>query len=55
MTVQDLIDWCDENGQSPELTDIFVYANSSLGWMPAEFASHPWGGASEDNIYLDYC
>ena len=55
MTVQDLIDWCEEHNQSPEYTDIEVYANSSLGWTHAVFASEPWGGVSDSKIYLDYC
>lgn len=55
MTVQDLINWCDEHCQSPEYTDVYVYANSSLGWMPAKFASDVWGGYYDRDICLDYC
>lgn len=55
MTVQDLIDWCDEHGRSPESTDVYVYADSSLGWMPAKIESDPWGGVYDGDICLDYC
>lgn len=56
MTVQELVDWCNENGRSPEYTEVYVYANSSLGWMPAQFASQVWPeGRHDDDLCLDYC
>lgn len=49
-TVQDLIDWCDAHDRTPENTEIFVYANSALGNMPAKIQEN-----GNSSIFLDYC
>jgi hypothetical protein len=50
-TVQDLIDWCAEHGTSPEFTNVNMWADSSLGYMPAVIKDN---GYCNIEIYLDY-
>ena len=35
MTVQKLLDYCEENGLNPETTEVNVWGNSALGYIPA--------------------
>lgn len=49
MTVQELFDRCIEKGLNPEHTNLYVYYNSALGYMPANVITEECYG-----ICLDY-
>lgn len=53
MTVQKLIDYCEENGLDPEYTEVNVWANSALGFTPANEIHHECYGICLDWNYDD--
>lgn len=49
MTVQEILEYCEENGLNPETTEVCVYMNSAVGYVPANYIETESYG-----ICLDY-